>query len=279
MNKSVFFVPADRPSFICKITHLNSTDFVLDLEESVSDENKELCFINLKNLVIKDNYGVRLSINYQNIKSNTIFFTKLYNLGFRLFVLPKLNTLSDFESLISENKKSGMKDIKYAIMVETPLCLLSIKEIVERYVSKISYIAIGSHDYCNIIGCKHNNENLLYLRLKLLSICKAFNIPIIDIVSTEIKDINKLEVECVDSFNMGFDGKALIHPNQLIAFNKANYYNLEEIIEAKEVINQIQQIDATKFSIVEVNGKIFEKPHLKRINNIIEWSKKNKEVI
>jgi len=276
MHKSVFFIPADRQDFIKKIKNLQATDFVFDMEESVSNENRKKSLENLRLIEIKSNYGVRLPIDYTDFNSNKDLFVNLYNLGFRLFLLPKLNTLSDFESIIYGNISIGMKDIKYSITVETPLCLINIKDILERYTSQIAYIAVGSHDYCNIIECEHTSGNIQYLRLKLLSICKAYQIPIIDIVSTEIIDKKSLINDCIESFNMGFDGKALIHPNQLDVFNNAPYFSDEEIKEAIEVSKKLKEIDVNRFSVIKNNGKIFEKPHLKRINKIINWfNKKN----
>ena len=119
-------------------------------------------------------------------------------------------------------------------------------------------------------------ENLIYIRQSLLCICKAFSIPIVDIVSANITNKEDFEKECISSFKMGFDGKALIHPFQLDVFNKAPYYSKDEVIEAFNVLQIIEKIGVEHFSVIKYNGKFFEKPHLKKIQNIVEFNNKRK---
>jgi citrate lyase subunit beta/citryl-CoA lyase len=274
MIKSYFFIPADKANFIKKIPDLGCDFIVFDMEESVNEKSIENCISNLSSIDINHNYTVRFPISYSNIDQNSFEIEKLYSFGFRRFTLPKIESLEELEACIDFFTERKLSDIKFDIYIETPLALLNAKEMVIKAKSKIESILIGSHDYCNILGCKHTNENLTYLRQHLLAIGKAYGINVVDIVSPNIKDIEVLKKECIESFEMGFDGKALIHPLQLEAFSNAKYFTETEVKEAIKVSEEINKIGLDKFSIVKINGKIFEKPHLKRIFEIVEWNKK-----
>jgi len=274
MFSSYFFLPADKKKFIDKTDSLEATNFIFDLEESVYYGNIDICIENLSNIIVKNNYSVRFPVNYKNPQITKDALLKLYNIGFRTFVLPKIETTDDLKNIIEFNNLIGLKQVKYAIIVESPIALLNIELLIRLGKENIDYILIGSHDYCNIIGCKHTLDNLLYLRLKILAVCKAFKIPIIDIVSTQTQNVDEFTMECISAFNMGFDGKAIIHPMQLDVLNSALYYSKMEVQEAKYVHEQLKKSDMNKFSIIKINGNIYEKPHLKRIFDIIEWNKK-----
>jgi len=273
MFESYFFIPADKKKFIGKIDCLNATNYIFDLEEAVYLGNINQSIDNLAYINIKDNYSVRIPVNYLDPAINKNVFLKLLNLGFGTFVLPKLKSYYDFCNLIAYFDLLNTRNVKYILIIETPKALLNIEKILSEKRELIDSILIGSHDYCNIVRCSHTPQNLFYLRHKLISICKAFEVPIIDFVSTETVKMQEFEVECIESFNMGFDGKAMLHPNQLKAFNSIKYYTDTEIEEALEVVKELNKLNMKKFSIIKVNGKIYEKPHLRRIFSIINYLK------
>ena len=273
MFKSYFFVPADKKKYIDKIRFINCSCLILDMEESVDSNNINICIQNLYHLKIEENYSIRFPINYKDITSNKDSLLILYSLGFRRFMLPKIQTVEDMKNTIEFFLSHRLLDVKYDIFIESPLALLNTIPIIEHGIGTVNTILIGSHDFCNIVGCKHTMENLLYFRQKLLIIGKAYRIPVVDVVSTNIYNEELFKKECIESFNMGFDGKSLIHPKQLNAFKNTLYYSKSEVIEANAVYCELNKMNKNSFSIMNINGTVYEKPHLKRIFEIIEWNK------
>lgn len=276
MYSSYFFVPADKLSFVEKISSFQADFFILDMEESVSKNAFDNCIGNIKTLQsIKENYFIRIPVDYNDCKDAVNIIGRLYRIGFRTFLLPKLNTYQDFDGLIKQIPDTILKQIKFGLLVESPQFLIEFYTVAKAFKNLICLVMIGSHDYCNTIGCKHTEDNLLYIKLKLLVECKALNIPIVDSVSTDFSNAGIFEKECERSFNSGFDGRAIIHPNQLNAFNNARYYTKDEVIEAVKVKAMVDRIDKDSFSTLNIEGKLYEKPHLKRIYNIAEWHQKH----
>lgn len=276
MFSSYFFIPADKPGFVDKVHSLQVDYFIFDMEESVSKNAFDSCLDNLRTLKnIKDNYFVRIPVDYGNCKDAVVIINSLHQLGFRTFLLPKLNTGMDLSRLIGSLSSKLLDDISIGLLVESPQFLIEFYSIAKEFLNLVCLVLIGSHDYCNTIGCKHSEDNLLYIKQKLLTECKALGIPLVDCVSTDFTDIIKFEEECIKSCNSGFDGRAIIHPNQLNAFNNAKYYTIEEVQEAVKVKAIVDKIDKDSFSTLNVEGKLYEKPHLKRIFNIAEWHLKH----
>ena len=276
MYSSYFFIPSDKISFIEKVPKLQADFFIFDMEESVSTNAFNSCIGNLRSLqFIRGNFFVRIPINYCECHEAVNIIDSLYQLGFRTFLLPKLETCQNFDGLIKQIPNNILKQIKFGLLVESPRFLIEFYTVACTFQNLISLVLIGSHDYCNTMGCRHTEDNLLYIKQKLLSECKALNIPLIDCVSTDFTDTDKFEEECVRSCNSGFEGRAIIHPNQLEAFNRARYYTKEEVIEAVKVKAIVDKIDKKSFSTLNVDGKLYEKPHIKRIYNIAEWHLKH----
>ena len=277
MYSSYFFIPADKLQFVVKVPNLEADYFIFDMEESVSDNALSLCIGNLKTFQkIEDNYFVRIPIDYGHCEHIETTIIDLYQLGFRTFLLPKVRKQQEIQFLIQQIPSDLKCDLKFGLLVETPSLLVDFYNVASKYRECISLVLIGSHDYCNIVGCKHIDENLLYLRQKLLAECKALELPIIDCVSTDFTDTERFAQECVKSCNGGFDGRAIIHPKQLEAFNNAKYYTEDEVKEALKVKSIIDRIDIADFSTLNVDGKLYEKPHIGRIYNIAYWHQKHR---
>lgn len=271
MFSSYFFIPANQKRFIEKGIQSNASFLIFDLEESVCLNDLSECLINLQSVKLKDNYWIRIPLHFPLGEKFDDLITRLHAMGFCRYMLPKLKSEEEFEQIIKYN--ASYNDLHYGILVETPELLIRIDQLLLKYRKQIDCVLIGSHDYCNHIGCKHTFGNLVYLRQRVLTVCKAMNIPVIDFVTQELTDSPLFIRDCRDAFDMGFDGKALIHPNQLNLFNELDYYSQEEVQEAIKVYEKLQHIDIQKFSVIRVQDRIYEHPHLKRILDIITWYK------
>lgn len=125
------------------------------------------------------------------------------------------------------------------------------------------------------MAMKHTHENIYYARQTILNVSKAYGVYALDIVCINLNNDTDFLSEAKLVFDMGFDGKFLIHPKQIDLLSEVEYFSESEILEAESVYDSIQNIIDQKSSVVKVNGRIYEKPHVKRIVDIINW-KSNK---
>ena len=277
MLKTFFFIPSNKEKFVIKVSSIDADCFVFDLEDAVAKDETETCLERLNRLELRDNYYVRPRIDFSPGGTPDLkLITDLVDIGFRRFLIPKISELEELKYL----QKVLMLNEKYQfiLLVENPLCLMNLKEIVKSKIINITGITLGSHDYTNVIGMKHTAHYLSFARNYVLNVAKAYDLMAIDIASMNISDEEEFSNECLDAFNMGYDAKFVLHPQQLEVLKKTEYFYQKEVKNALEIYEEIKTMNLDKFSVIKVNGKLYEKPHLKRIMKIVEWNKNNASI-
>lgn len=274
MLKSFFFIPANNLKFIDKSKDILANYIIFDLEDSILDQDINNCIANLSSVKIKPNHLVRFcffdDFNFLRDKE----FQTLLKLGFSHFIVPKFAGITQIKLIqrYLQNQKLK-KAVDFILLVEQPKGLFELYQTLKSNLITINAIGFGSHDYCNAIGMQHTEQNLYFARQMVLNHARAFNINAIDTVTVNLEKEKEFIEESLCAFRMGFDGKFLIHPQQLKLLNGLKYYTDEEVEEAENVYDRILDILDQKVAIVRIDGKIYEKPHISRIVNIINWKK------
>lgn len=279
MLKSYFFIPANRADFISKIDRIKADYFIFDLEDSINNSIYDESINILRSVKKESNYFVRTKF-FEEKRFLSKSIDDSIELGFNNFVIPKLDEvlqILEIEEYLLKNFKNDFEKYSFILLVESPKALMFLKEILLSTKLNIIALALGSHDYCQNIGMKHQLKNLDFARQFVLNIAKAFNIIAIDIASMEISNSQYFEEEVKSAFEVGYDAKFILHPKQLKVLTNFVYYNSSEIREAKEIMKIVEETDMEKFTVIKVGSKLYEKPHLKRFLNIIEWSKNNEK--
>jgi citrate lyase beta subunit len=272
MLKSFFFVPANSLKFIEKSKDLLANYIVFDLEDAVLSNELDICYKNLALFKPQTNHFVRFRFFENNTLLNEKDFKSFLEIGFKHFIIPKFEGIGQAKSIRAFLQRQKIsQDVFFILLLENPLGLLSLFQTLTNNIIKVTGIGLGSHDYCNAMGMKHTSSNLYFARQMVLNHAKAFNMDAIDTVSVNIEADVEFQNESIDAFNMGFNGKFLIHPRQLKLLNEVKYYSNTEIEEAEKVFEKIKEIKDQKTAVVSFNGKVFEKPHIDRIINIINW--------
>lgn len=274
MLKSFFFVPANNLKFIEKSKVLLADYIVFDLEDAILGNELEACFQNLSSMELVSNHIVRFRFFDENENLNQTDFEKLLKIGFRQFIIPKFGGVAQAKTIKTFLEKQRSKiEVSFILLLEDPTGLLSIYETLNMGLISITALGLGSHDYCNAMGMKHTNSNLYFARQMVLNHAKAFNLLALDTVSVNIGYDDEFKEDSLIAFNMGFDGKFVIHPQQLKLLSEIEYYTEKEVEEAEKVYEKILEIKALKTAVVRIDGKVFEKPHINRIIKIINWKK------
>ncbi|HLP04511.1 MAG TPA: aldolase/citrate lyase family protein [Paludibacter sp.] len=274
MLKSFFFVPANNLKFIEKSKVLLADYIVFDLEDAILGNELEACFQNLSSMELVSNHIVRFRFFDENENLNQTDFEKLLKIGFRQFIIPKFGGVAQAKTIKTFLEKQRSKiEVSFILLLENPTGLLSIYETLNMGLISITALGLGSHDYCNAMGMKHTNSNLYFARQMVLNHAKAFNLLALDTVSVNIGYDDEFKEDSLIAFNMGFDGKFVIHPQQLKLLSEIEYYTEKEVEEAEKVYEKILEIKALKTAVVRIDGKVFEKPHINRIIKIINWKK------
>jgi citrate lyase subunit beta/citryl-CoA lyase len=87
------------------------------------------------------------------------------------------------------------------------------------------------------------------------------SIDILDGVYNDLGDTEGFERECIQARDMGFDGKTLIHPNQVAACNAAFSPAADEVAQARKIIAAFGQPENKDKGVVQVDGRMVERMH------------------
>lgn len=255
MLRSLLFVPA-KEKMMSKIPALNADGFIIDLEDSINEEEKtdalKLLCSYLSEHPEWSNIYVRL--NKTHFEEEAIALNG-FNVG---FMLPKFETPEEYSCI------DGIwNQHKLIALVETPMGIINIQQIAQC--PWVNAIAFGAEDYTANVNMLNDDALLLPIKSSLIVCAKAYGKQIFDTPSFKINDQDAFEREVSTSVSLGFDGKLLINPKHIEYVNKcfadADLDRLAYIIAEYE-----KNGDA----VVVIDGKVYEKMHINRLKKIIK---------
>ncbi len=253
--EGLLFVPCKKNK-LDKILELDEECFIFDLEDSIREEHKGNALNELKKFLdenddFKKNI-VRVNKGRWNSEVNV-----LYNCGIRKFMIPK----AEIEDEINELSLM-YSDIEIFLLVETPKGFLNLEHLIKN--NNVYAVAFGAEDFCTSIQMTNKDELLIPIKQKIVIISKAYGKKVYDTITLEINDLEKITQQINFSKSLGFDGKMLIHPNQLYVINRLN-----EDIDFDKYKIIIDEFDKSSEGVLVYDGKVYEKPHIEYMRRCI----------
>lgn len=265
MIDSYFFIPGDKPNNLSKIDKVNADYIVIDLEDAVSINNKQVAIELVLALTFNKNMFLRIPF-FDDCYANEELKSLIKKFHGQV-VLPKINAIEDINKVIL--LADGIP-LKMIVLIENARSFIATEEILKTFSSQIHAIGFGSQDFCSITGIKHTLEHLAQYKRQLIVYAKAFNVAFIDGVDLNLKNFGQFKKECVFAFESGADGKFMIHPLQLDELQKVDFMSEEEINQLKFVYEKVKDIPLNDIEVYTIEGKVYEKPHIIRIKYLME---------
>src|SRR4029450_432479 len=101
--------------------------------------------------------------------------------------------------------------------------------------------------------------------LSWLSACvlaaHLYGIEILDGVYNDLSDADGFVRECAQGRDLGFDGKTLIHPNQIGPCNTAFSPTLDDVAQARKFIAAFELPENQNKGVAQVDGRMVERMH------------------
>ncbi len=274
MLRSYFFVPASKARFIDKIKSINADEFILDFEDAVAESEYGIAIENIAKFADRHTYWVRPRLFSRNGEINNKQLEMLFDLGFKRYVLPKIDTPQQLHDIYNVFDYYDITDIEWILLLESPLSLMNIPLLFDEKKFPIKGIALGAQDYAAVVGMSYSPDRIRWARNVVLNAAVAYNVEAIDFASMEIRDLPLFKDEVLEGFQMGYTAKMIVHPNQLDILQRIEYYSPQEIDHALKIGNQVDFSKLTDFSVIMVDGRLYEKPHLTRIQRILDYVRK-----
>ena len=97
--------------------------------------------------------------------------------------------------------------------------------------------------------------------MRCVPAARAHGIDILDGVYNDLGNAEGFARECAEARDMGFDGKTLIHPNQIGPCNAAFSPSAEEVAQARKIIAAFDLPENKDKGVVQLDGRMVERLH------------------
>lgn len=280
--RSALFVPADRVNSLEKARKLAADFIIYDLEDAVSPLNKEEARKGLRRSIeswVKPRAkGVVVRVNCPLTtpwgKEDILAFQ---DLGVDAILVPKVESeeaIKETSSLMSGLPTPGLlKPTSIWAMIETAKGVISVDGIASS--AAVDCLVFGSNDLTKDLRARHvtSREPLLYSMSRVILSARAYGKGAIDGVHQDVNDEAALRQACIQGKSLGFDGKSLIHPNQIRSTNELFSPTDEEIAHATRVVEAFNKALKDGKGVCVVDGRLVEALHVEQAQQLLEIRK------
>ncbi|MPZ55633.1 MAG: CoA ester lyase [Rhizobiales bacterium] len=269
-RRSVLYMPGSNARAIEKSRTLPCDGVIIDLEDAVAPDAKEAARRQVVEAVKVGGFGHRevlIRINGVDSPWSADDLDAAAAAAPDAVLVPKITTGDQLE-MIGARLLSLHADrrIRVWAMIETPVAILNIREIAAAALdseTRLAGFVIGTNDLARETGAR-----IVPGRLPMsgwLSMCvlaaHTYGVDILDGVYNDLGNADGFAHECAQARDLGFDGKTLIHPNQIAACNTAFSPGASEVAEARRIIAAFDEPDNADKGVIQLDGRMVERMH------------------
>jgi len=276
-RRSVLYMPGANTRALEKAKSLPADSLILDLEDAVAPDAKAAARENIL-AALGSGFGYReavVRINGLNTPWGIDDLKAFAHSNADAIVLPKVESAEQIQTLAEHLKKMNAPEtMTIWAMIETPLAILRLQEIANAH-PLLETLVLGTSDLVKDLHARHTPnrvETQTALSLSVLA-ARAYGLCVLDGVHLSLDDEAGLKQSCIQGRDMGFDGKTLIHPNQIAFANEMFGPSSAEISEAQERIAAYEAAIQSGAGIAVLNGKLIEELHIQDAKRILTLAK------
>lgn len=230
--RTSLFLPASNPRAIAKARSLSPDLVILDLEDAVRDEDKQVAREAAVEAVALG-FGetpVAIRINATESEYHAADVAAVAGSAADYVVLPKAEDAAQVAALCAKLGKPVMA------MIETPLGVLAAPNIAA--IPEVAALMVGKNDLAASLRLPpaSGRASMSMALQSIVLAARAGNAWALDGVFNRLDDPSGLAHECRDGRALGFDGKTLIHPYQIDIAAEAFSPSVQEVAEAEALI-------------------------------------------
>ena len=239
-RRALLYTPGDDLHKIIKASTLGVDSICLDMEDGVAFNHKEQARQTIASALREVNFGVSEKLARINPVGSGLESADLETVlpahpdG---IVIPKVNNASQIhwvseQVALAENRYGYTPgSIALIIIIETAMAIVNLASIASSN-RRIQALIFGSEDLASDIGATRTREGweVFYARSAIVTHAAAFQLEAIDMVFVDFRDLDGLHREAMEGARLGFCGKQIIHPNQVIPVQQA-FTPTDEVID------------------------------------------------
>ncbi len=275
--RSWLFVPGHRQRMIDKAFGLTSDIVIFDLEDGVPSADKDDARRRVAAALGGAPAGVTPFVRVHAAGSPDLHadLRALAEARLQGFVLPKVRGPKDVLEMhgwLDEHETRAALpsgSVRLVATIENAGGLVQAPAIASA-TPRLAGLMFGAEDFALDMGLfsQHGQGLFDYARSALAVAAASGGIRAIDKVFTDIRDSDALAVEARRARDLGFAGKAVIHPDQVGAVNEIFSPTGDEVARARRIVAAVQ--DDSDGGAEAVDGRMIDRPVLEQARRILD---------
>jgi citrate lyase subunit beta/citryl-CoA lyase len=269
-RRSVLYMPGSNARALEKARTLAADTLILDLEDAVAPEAKTTAREQVCAAVAAKGYGPRelvVRINALDGPWGERDLAAVAVAGPDAVLVPKVSSPEALVAVGIRLRRHGAPDhTRVWAMIETPLAVLHAEAIASaaRDVdTRLDCFVMGTNDLAKETRARilPGRAPMLPWLMTALAAARAHDLDIIDGVYNALQDDTGFKAECEAARDLGFDGKTLIHPNQIAPANAIFAPLPEEVEQAKAIIALFERPENASKGAIAMDSRMIERLH------------------
>lgn len=258
--RSLLFLPASNPRALEKARTLGCDMVILDLEDAVPDDRK----VEARGAAVAaaaqgfDERLVAIRINVEHTPWHGAEMIAVKGSAADYVVLPKVESARQVKDVASVCGKPVIA------MIESPAGILAAPAIAAD--AHAAGLFMGTNDLRSALRIPPSagRQGVSLALQAVVLAARASGKAVFDGVYNRLDDPEGFEAECVEGHALGFDGKTLIHPNQIAAANRIFGPDPQAIADARRLI------EAATGGAERFEGRMIEAMHVEEARALVQ---------
>lgn len=266
-RRSALYLPASNHKALAKARTLDTDVVILDLEDAVAPDLKDEARTAAVAAVSEGGFGRRelvVRANALNTAWGAEDLAAMSAVGPDAVLVPKVSSPEEVRRYDAALAAAPPRT-RLWIMVETCASLPLLHAMAACAAdTRLAGFVLGTNDLAKEMQAKPGRARTPFLPILTMAVAaaRAHGLIVLDGVCNEFRDLELFRAEAEQGLEFGFDGKTLIHPDQIAPCNAVFSPSSDEIAWASAVTAAFALPENAGKGAIKVDGKMVELLHL-----------------
>ena len=269
-RRSLLFMPGSNARALEKARNLAADCLILDLEDSVAPDAKARAREQIAQAVQAKGFGKREVLIRTNALDTSWWSDDAAMAGAVApdgILVPKISTVDDLDKIGARlNEVGAPASIKVWAMIETARAVLDADRLGAASrdpKTRLAGFVFGPNDIAREtrIRMLPGRAAMIPMITHCVLAAHAHGLEMLDGPYGDIGNLEGFATECAQARDLGFDGKTLIHPNQIEPCNAAFSPSADEVAQARNMIAAFDRPENKDKGVVQIEGRMVERMH------------------
>jgi malyl-CoA/(S)-citramalyl-CoA lyase len=304
LHRSELAVPASNPKMIEKASRCAADVVFLDLEDSVSPDDKPRARQNVVAALNDIDWGGRtVSVRVNGLDTPYTYRDVIEVVEacprLDMLFLPKVGVAADvyaLDVLVTqiENAQGRTKRIGFEVMIETALGLCNVETIAQAS-RRLEAMCFGSGDFAASTGARTTTIGGLnpdygvlaepdaqgrrdyfqldpwhFAQARIVAACRAYGLRPLDGPYSEFNDADGFSASSKRAAVLGFEGRMVIHPVQIADANDIFSPAPDEVARARRIVDAMAQAARDGKGAVSLDGRMIDIANIRMAQRLLQ---------